>query len=88
MKISKFNDVKIWTVFKNKVIENNSIIKNKKFEQIDDEIIQKHIKSFFLTILTIAYIEKIFYAFVESLILLITKFKILYFIKNVIFFTL
>ena len=31
------------------MIENNSITKNKKFKQIDDEIIQKHIKSFFFS---------------------------------------
>ena len=45
MKTSKFNDVETRIVFKNKMIENNSITKNKKFEQIDDEVIQKHIKN-------------------------------------------
>ena len=47
MKTSKFNDVEIRIVFENTITENNSITKNKKFEQIDDEVIQKHIKSFF-----------------------------------------
>ena len=37
--------------------------------------------------LTITHVEKFFYAFVELLILLITKFKISYFIKHVIFLT-
>ena len=47
MKTSKFNDVEIRAAFKNTVIENNSITKNKKFKQTDDEAIQKHIKSSF-----------------------------------------
>ena len=39
MKISKFNNIEIQIVFKDTIIENNSITKNKKFEQIDDKII-------------------------------------------------
>ena len=86
VKTLKFKNVEIRTVFKNTIIENNSITKNKKLEQINNEIIQKHIKNFLLTILTITYIENFFYVFVKLSILLITKFKISYFIKHVIFF--
>ena len=46
MKISKFDNVETRTVSKNRVIEDSSITKNEKFEQIGDEVIQKHIKSF------------------------------------------
>ena len=47
MKISTFNDVETLIVFKNKEIERNAITRNKKFKQIDDKTIQKHIKKFF-----------------------------------------
>ena len=47
MKISTFNDVKTLIIFENKKTEKNAIIENKKFKQIDDETIQKHIKKFF-----------------------------------------
>ena len=48
MKISKFNNVETRVAFENKVVENNSIT-SEKFKQINDEIIQKHIKNFFLS---------------------------------------
>ena len=47
VKTLKFNNVETQIVFENKIIENNSITKNKKFKQINDEIIQKYIKNFF-----------------------------------------
>ena len=47
MKTSKFDDVETQAAFENRITENNSITKNKKFEQIDDEVIKKHIKNFF-----------------------------------------
>ena len=47
MKILTFNDVETLIVFKNKKTKRNTIIKNKKFEQSDDETTQKHIKNFF-----------------------------------------
>ena len=49
MKTSNFDNVEIRVVFENKITKNNSITKNEKFEQIDDEVIQKHIKSFFFS---------------------------------------
>ena len=47
MKISTFNNVKTSIVFENKKTKKNAITKNKKFKQIDDKTIQKHIKIFF-----------------------------------------
>ena len=39
VKTSKFDNVETRIVFKNRLIKNNSITKNKKFEQIDDKVI-------------------------------------------------
>ena len=47
MKILTFNDIETLIVFKNKKVKRNTITKNKKFKQIDDKTIQKHIKKFF-----------------------------------------
>ena len=47
MKTTIFNNVNTTIVSKNQKIERNTITKNQKFEQIDNEIIQKYIKKFF-----------------------------------------
>ena len=47
VKTSKIDDVETRAAFENRVTKNNSVTENKKFEQIGDETIQKHIKSSF-----------------------------------------
>ena len=49
VKTSKFDDIETRIVSENKITENNSITKNKKFEQIDGEVIQKYIKKIFFS---------------------------------------
>ena len=70
MKTSKFN-VSNTIALKNEKIERNAIIKNQKFEQIEQTTITQNKKKHFSTVLiTILSTKKTFFAFVDlSLIL-------------------